>query len=130
MDRQHFRGPGGTNGGLGLFILGLVMTVAGAYLLIDRVTVYTSVWSIFGINSFGLSLVPFLFGIFLLFLDGRSWLGWLLTIVGVTIIFAGVLANLAIFFRPTSLFGTLVMLVLLVGGLGLIVRSLQPTSIP
>ena len=34
--------------------------------------------------------------------------------------------NLNIYFRPTSLFNTLVMLVLLVGGLGLVARSLRP----
>jgi hypothetical protein len=33
-----------------------------------------------------------------------------------------------IFFRPLSLFNTIVMLVLLVGGLGLIARGLQPHS--
>jgi uncharacterized protein len=32
---------------------------------------------------------------------------------------------MSIYFRPTSLFNTLVMLVLLVGGLGLIARSLR-----
>ena len=38
---------------------------------------------------------------------------------------AGILISLHIFFRPTSLFNTLLMLVLLFGGLGLIVRSLK-----
>jgi uncharacterized protein with PQ loop repeat len=52
--------------------------------------------------------------------------GWVLTIAGALFIFAGILANLHIFFRPTSLFNTIVMLVLLVGGLGLIARGLQP----
>jgi hypothetical protein len=33
---------------------------------------------------------------------------------------AGVNANMSVYFRPTSLFNTLVMLILLVGGLGLI----------
>lgn len=33
--------------------------------------------------------------------------------------------NLGIYFQPTSLFNTLVMLVLLVGGLGLVARSLK-----
>jgi len=37
-----------------------------------------------------------------------------------------VIANMHIYFQPTSLFNTLVMLVLLVGGLGLIVRALRP----
>jgi len=41
-------------------------------------------------------------------------------------ILAGVIANMSIYFRPTSLFNTLVMLILLVGGLGLVARALRP----
>jgi hypothetical protein len=52
--------------------------------------------------------------------------GWLLTLLGAIFIFAGVISNLHIYFQPTSLFETLVMLVLLVGGLGLIARALIP----
>jgi hypothetical protein len=37
-----------------------------------------------------------------------------------------VIANLHIYFQPTSLFNTLAMLILLVGGLGLIARALLP----
>jgi hypothetical protein len=37
-----------------------------------------------------------------------------------------VIANLHIYFQPTSLFNTLVMLILLAGGLGLIARALRP----
>jgi hypothetical protein len=36
-----------------------------------------------------------------------------------------VIANMHIYFRPASLFETLVMLILFVGGLGLIARSLR-----
>lgn len=49
-----------------------------------------------------------------------------LTIAGAVFILAGVIANMHIYFRPTSLFNTLVMLVLFVGGLGLIARA-SPT---
>ena len=79
-------------------------------------------------NSFGLSLVPFIIGIGFLFFDGKSIVGWLLTIAGLVIILAGILMSLHIYFRPTSLFNTLVMLVLLFGGLGLIFRSLKSTQ--
>ncbi len=44
------------------------------------------------------------------------------------IIFAGVLVNLQIYFQPTSLYNTVVMLVLLAGGIGLVARSLRPYS--
>jgi hypothetical protein len=37
-----------------------------------------------------------------------------------------VIANMHIYFRPTSLFNTLVMLILFVGGLGLMARALSP----
>jgi len=42
------------------------------------------------------------------------------------IIFAGVLVNLQIYFQPTSLYNTVIMLVLLAGGIGLVARSLRP----
>jgi hypothetical protein len=49
----------------------------------------------------------------------------LLTFTGVVIILAGVIANLHIYFEPTSLFNTVIMLVLLAGGIGLVARSLR-----
>ena len=120
------RGAGGTSGGVGEFLLGLGMSVAGAYLLTQRVTVTSGYWTLWGYNAFGLSLLPLLFGIGLLFFDGRSIAGWLLTFSGVVIILVGIIANLGVYFQPTSLFNTLVMLVLLAGGIGLIARSLRP----
>jgi hypothetical protein len=44
------------------------------------------------------------------------------------VIIVGIIANLDIHFQQTSLFNTLVMLVLLVGGIGLIVRSVMPMT--
>jgi len=119
------RGAGGTRGGVGEFLLGLGMSVAGAYLLTQRVTVTSGYWALWGYNAFGLSLLPLLFGIGLLFFNGRSIAGWLLTFAGVVIILVGIIANLGIYFQPTSLFNTLVMLVLLAGGIGLVARSLR-----
>lgn len=122
---QFPQGAGGTSGGVGKFFLGLVMAVAGGYLLTNQVMVTSGFWHFFGVSAFGLSLIPFLFGVGLLFFNGSSALGWLLTIAGVVIIFAGILTHLNIYFRPTSLFNTLVMLILLVGGIGLLARSLR-----
>jgi hypothetical protein len=119
------RGAGGTPGGLGEFLVGFAMAVAGGYLLTTQVTVVSGYWHLWGYNAFGLSLVPFIFGIGLVFFNGRSKLGWLLTIAGLVIILAGVLANLQIYFQSTSLFNTLMMLVLLFGGLGLMARGLR-----
>ena len=121
---------GGTPGGLGSFLIGLGMVVAGGYLLLNQVTVTSSLWQLWGYNSFGLSLLPLLLGIAVLFFNGRSVVGWLLTGAGVVIILLGILVNLRIFFQPTSLFNTLVMLGLLAGGLGLVARSLKAHGAP
>jgi hypothetical protein len=119
------RGAGGTPGGLGEFFTGLAMAAGGGYLLLNQVTVTSGFWQLWGYNTFGISLIPLLIGIALLFFDGRSKLGWLLSAGGALIIVLGILANLSIFFRPTSLFNTLIILGLLAGGLGLIARSLR-----
>jgi uncharacterized protein len=122
------QGAGGTSGGIGQFLLGLAMAVGGAYLLTSQVTVTSGFWGFFGQHTFGLSLLPLVIGIGVLFFDGRSVLGWLLTTAGAVIIFLGILVNLRIYFEPTSLLNTLVMLALLAGGLGLVARSLRPSA--
>ena len=124
-NRRRLQGAGGTPGGLGTFFLGLAMTVAGGYLLTNQVIVTSGAWYWWGYNAFGLSLLPLLLGIGLLFVNGRSLSGWFLTGAGAVIIFVGILAHLEIYFRPTSLFNTLLMLVLFIGGLGLVARSLR-----
>jgi hypothetical protein len=119
------RGAGGTPGGVGSFFVGVLMAAAGGYLLLQQVQVTTSYWHFGAYGGFGLTLVPLLAGVAFLFYNGRSIVGWLLTAIGAAIILAGVLANMDIYFRQTSLFNTLVMLVLLFGGLGLMARSLR-----
>ncbi len=118
-------GAGGTPGGLPQFFLGLGLAVVGAYLLTRQVTVQTGYWTLGGYNAFGLSLIPFILGIGLLFLDSKSTWGFLLLFGGVLIIAAGILLNLTIYFQPTSLFNTLLMLGMTAAGVGLVLRSLK-----
>jgi hypothetical protein len=127
MDEEtRIRGAGGTPGGLGEFFIGLAMAIAGAYLLTNRVIVVSGYWSVWGYSGFGLALIPLIIGIGILFFNGKSIAGWLLLFVGVVIVIAAILMNLHIYFQPTSLFSTLVMIVLLAGGIGLIFRALAP----
>jgi len=119
------RGAGGTPGGVGQFFLGLTMAVVGGYLLLDQVQVTTSFWSFGRYGGFGLTLLPLLVGVAFLFYDGKSFIGWLLVGLGAAIILASILMHMDIYFRPTTLFNTIVMLGLLFGGLGLIGRSLR-----
>jgi hypothetical protein len=125
-NESRLKGAGGTPGGTGEFIIGLAMAIAGAYLITNQVVVVSSFWSIRGYNAFGLSLVPLIVGTGILFFNGKSIIGWLLLFIGVVVIFTGILMNLHIYFERTSLFNTIVMIVLLAGGIGLILRGLAP----
>jgi len=126
METRSLGDVGGTPGGFGHFLIGCVMACLGGYVLANQVSVVGSYWSFYGANTFGITLVPMLLGVGILFWNGRSLAGWIVTAAGALFILAGVIANMSIYFRPTSLFNTLVMLILLVGGLGLIARALRP----
>jgi hypothetical protein len=127
---MDIRNVGGTPGGTRTFFLGIVMILIGGYLLFDHVQVYGGFWNWRGIGgygqSFGITLIPMLLGIGILFVNGKSLIGRILTGAGALLIVVGIIANLDIHFQRTSLFNTLVMLVLLVGGIGLVVRSVMP----
>ena len=98
-------------------------TIGSAYLV-------NTVGSLLGPFVAGFLLLPLVVGVGLLFFDARSVGGWILSAVGAAIIVAGILMNMHIWFRPTSLYNTLAMLVLLAGGLGLIARSLKAHGEP
>lgn len=124
-------GAGGTPGGVGQFFIGLMCAVAGGWLLTNQVQVTSGgFWMFHGVSSFGLSLIPFLVGTGMIFFNGKSVVGWLLLAAGITIIVVGVIANLHIYFQPTSLFNTLMMLGLLAGGIGAMAASLKSVSAP
>jgi len=119
------KGAGGTSGGVGMFFGGVAMVLAGGYLLLTRVSVMSGGWLFYGYDAFGLSLFPLLIGIGMLFYNGRSIAGWLLTGAGAVIIVVGIVSNLSIYFQTTSLFDTLLILGLLAAGIGLVARSLR-----
>ena len=126
MDNHPVSDVGGTSGGLGQFLLGFAMACIGGFLITNQVTVVSSYWNFWGGNSFGVTLLPMLFGVGILFWNGKSTIGWILTVAGALFIFAGIIANMRIYFHGASLFNTMVMLILLVGGLALVARSLRP----
>lgn len=119
-------GAGGTPGGIGQFFIGLMCAVAGGWLLTNQVHVSSGGgWYLWGMNGFGLSLIPFILGVGLIFFNGKSIAGWVLLAAGLVIVFVGILSNLQIYFRSTSLFNTLMMFGLLAAGLGMMAASLK-----
>lgn len=128
VDKDQLKNAGGTPGGVVEFLVGLAMAGGGAYMLTQRVSVTTGYWHFWGPNSFGLTLIPLLAGIGVLFFNGSSKLGWMLTTLGTIIIMAGILLNLNIYMGRTSLFEIIMMMGLFFGGLGLIAKGVRAHS--
>ena len=127
---RKVRGAGGTPGGIGTFFLGLGLLVVGGYLVLNQVQVSSSFgffgyWGIGRPAGFGLTMLPLLIGIGVLFFDGKSKAGWILSIGGLLTIFASILMSLSIHWAQTSLFNTILMFGLLAAGFGLVARSLK-----
>jgi hypothetical protein len=125
MGEDKVVGAGGTPGGIGQFFFGVLLAGIGTYLVLNQVQVTSSWGHLWGYNTFGLSIVPMLIGVGMLFYNGKSVVGWVLTVLGLGIILAGILMNMDIYFRPTSLYNTIFMLAMMAAGFGLIARSLR-----
>ena len=126
-----YRDAGGTNGGAGSFFIGLAMMIVGFYLLLRGITVRPSFGmggQMFSIGGFpvttGMVLVPFAFGVGMLFFNGRSIAGWFLSIASILSLVAGVIASINFSLVGISAFDLIVIFVLLFGGIGLFLRSL------
>lgn len=125
-------GAGGTKGGTGQFVIGLLMMVGGFYLLLNAIVVRPGfglgarVFAVGGLPvTSGMVLIPFGFGIGLVFYNSKNWLAWGLAIASLVALIFGVIANTTLQFARLSAFDLLVIIVLLTGGLGLFLRSLR-----
>jgi len=126
------RGAGGSEGGVGRFFLGLIMMIGGGYLLLNSIHVTHAFHLGYAIHSFGgfsltsgMVLVPFMFGVGLIFYNSRNYLGWALAVGSLVMLVFGVIASIQFRFRAMSAFDLLVILILLVGGTGLFLSSLR-----
>ena len=138
------KGSGGTEGGVGQFLIGLLLAGLGIYLFFDSVRVETS----FGIisqgvhalmgrrggaggfgdtTSMGIIFVPFLIAVIALFYDAQKKWGWWLLFLGIAVISVEILSRIRFFLsmKVTHLLG---MMVLFAAGVGLILRSLRDQS--
>ena len=127
-----YRGAGGTRGGEGNFFIGIVMMIAVGYLLLRGIMVRpqfgvgNAMYSIVGFPvTTGLVLVPFAFGVGMIFYNSRNWIGWLLAGGSVVALVVGVIASINFTLVRMSAFDLLVIIILLVGGIGLFLRSLK-----
>ncbi|MEQ6201586.1 hypothetical protein ABMC88_00905 [Sulfitobacter sp. HNIBRBA2951] len=128
-------GAGGNNGGAGSFLIGLIMMIGGGYLLLNGIIVrpnFSMGSRVFGIGGFaitsGMVFIPFMFGVGMIFYNSRNWIGWVLGLGSLIALIFGVIANMTVQMARMSGFDLIVILVLLVGGIGLFLRSLRNYS--
>ncbi|MEL7300089.1 MAG: hypothetical protein AAFM92_06870 [Pseudomonadota bacterium] len=125
-------GAGGSDGGTGQFLIGLAMMVAGGYLLLNGIIIRpqfgfgTGLFRVGGVPvTTGMVLIPFIFGVVIIFYNSKNWIGWGLAAGALIAMVAGVIASIQLTFARMSVFDLVVILVLFFGGLGLFLRSLR-----
>jgi hypothetical protein len=130
------RGAGGSQGGIGEFLLGFVMMCGGFYMLLQSIVIssrFSLGTGLFRFGAFGgtmnitggMILIPLLIGIFFIFYNSKSIVGWGLTIGSMTALLFGVISSLSISMRSMTAFEMITILVLAFGGLGLFLKSLR-----
>lgn len=112
------------------FFAGVVMLAAGLYWLFNSVVVESFGW---GGSSFrfggvsipsGLVIVPLIAGVFWMVVKPKSFFAKVLTVAGVVIIVASIIASVHLRFVSKSLYEYIIMIVLIVAGAGLLARVL------
>lgn len=107
------------------FFIGLVMMVVGGYLFMQNVEVTTASifrFSLWGRRMDGLIFIPLIASIVFLFFKYNT-VSKICCLLSMLIIIANVLMNLEIWWNATSLFATIVIFILMFGGLGLVMRT-------
>ena len=129
------RGAGGTDGGVGRFFLGFIMMIGGGYLFLNNIHVTTgfgfgyAIWNVWGVGiTSGMVLIPFIFGVGIIFYNGSNPLGWILAIASLAMLGFGVISQIRFQFQNMSAFDLITILVLLVGGIGLFLSSLRSSG--
>ncbi len=124
------RGAGASEGGFGEFVMGVVMLVGGGYLFLNSVRVHSGLhWgmALFNVGGVGVTggmvLIPFMLGVGMVFYNSKNPIGWLLTAGAVVALVFGLVASVQLHFERMTLFELLMVLVLMIGGAGLLLRS-------
>jgi hypothetical protein len=110
------------------FYMGILLIIAGLFFLLSKAVVHSGFygWSVAGgINvSTGLVVIPLMIGIIWLVNNPKSILAKLITIAGSIFIVGSIIINIRITFTTTSMFDYLIMMLLIAGGIGLLLKSI------
>ena len=134
---QRADGAGGTPGGIGQFLLGVGMVIAGGYLLLNSIRVVHGFGFGEGLYNFGgfavtsgMILLPFIIGVVIIFYDSSKWYGWLIAGGSLLALIVGAIATIRFRFTGMSAFDIIVILVLLFGGIGLVLAAVRDGTQP
>lgn len=111
----------------GRFFIGLMMLIMGGYLFLKNIHVGFNFVYNYHIGSMrlntGLVLIPFIFGIGMIFYNPDNDVGWWLVIISIILIIAGIINSINMALVPMSAFDLMMILGLMIGGLGLFLGS-------
>lgn len=132
---MKLKGAGGTEGGTGRFLIGFIMMISGGYLFLNSIHVSSSFHlgygvrhafsSFHGFSTSGYVLLPFIFGICMVFYNAKNIIGWLLVLASAVMLVFGVITSLNFRITHMSSFMLISILILLLGGIGLLLSSLR-----
>ena len=108
------------------------MMVGGGYLFFSSITVVNNFslgYRLYRMGNLsvtsGMVLIPFLFGVGMIFYNSKNAFGWMLSIGSLIALCLGVISSISFRLQPMSAFELLTILVLTVGGAGLFLSSLR-----
>ena len=110
-----------------LFLVGLALLCGGLFLIFQNTTLSTNftLMDIMGFTPpFGVVLIPFIIGVGVLFFNEKSFIGWLLTIMGLVIIVLGILMGLRIYFNKITLAQGIIMFGMAAAGAGMTLKAI------
>ncbi len=131
----EYRGAGGTDGGGIRFFVGLAMLIGGGFLFFNSIRVthhFGMGYSMFSLGGFGVTpglvMVPFIFGIGMVFYNAKNIIGWILVVASIIMLSFGVISSINFRFKHMSAFELMMILTLFIGGIGTLLSSLRKLS--
>ncbi len=116
----------------GRFIIGAIMFIAGLYLFLSAVHVnhyFSMGHRIMNVGNTSITsgyvMIPFIFGIGMIFYNAKNILGWVLAAGSLALLIFGVITSIDFTLRSMTAFELIMILVLMVGGLGMFLSSLR-----
>lgn len=126
------KGAGGSDGGISRFVIGLLMFISGTYLLLKSIHVHFNLGYSYSYGNFritsGFVMIPFMFGIGLIFYNAKNVLGWILAGGSLVLLIFGVITNTQFRLQRMDAFELITILVLMIGGVGLFLSSFRNFS--